>query len=166
MDIDALFAEHHGQLFRYLVRLTGDADLAEEVVQEAFMRLVEKPPRQPERGKAWLFRVATNLAHEVERTAKRRRGILRAHAHQVPAPAGSDDASRQLEVAELRITVRAALNNLSVRDRTVLLMREEGFAHREIAAAVDTTTNAVGVLIARAVEKLARQLAGKQEALQ
>ena len=166
MDIDALFAEHYGQLFRYLVRLTGDTDLAEEVVQETFVRLVEKPPRQPERGKGWLFRVATNLALEVERTAKRRRRILRAYGHRIPGPAGPDDASRQLEIAELRRTVRAALNKLSIRDRTVLLMREEGFAHREIAAAVDTTTNAVGVLIARAVEKLARQLAGKQEALQ
>ena len=166
MDIEALFAAHHGQLFHYLVRLTGDADLAEEIVQETFVRLLEKPLRQPELGKAWLFRVATNLAFELERTAKRRRGILRSHGHRIPTPADPDDASQQLEIAELRRTVRAALDNLSVRDRTVLLMREEGFAHREIAAAVNTTTNAVGVLIGRAVEKLAHQLAGRQEALQ
>jgi DNA-directed RNA polymerase specialized sigma24 family protein len=50
------------------------------------------------------------------------------------------------------------LNQLEPRDRAVLLMREEGFAHREIADAVGTTTKSVGTMIARALEKLSRHL--------
>lgn len=50
------------------------------------------------------------------------------------------------------------MDRLSERDRTVLLMREEGFRHREIADAVGTTTKSVGTMIARALEKLAGEL--------
>ena len=51
--------------------------------------------------------------------------------------------------------MRDALSELSLRDRTVLLMREEGFTHREIAEAVGTTTKSVGTIVARALDKLA-----------
>jgi len=54
--------------------------------------------------------------------------------------------------------VRAALDALTEKERTVLLMREEGFAHREIAEAVGTTTGSVGTMIARALDKLAERL--------
>jgi len=47
----------------------------------------------------------------------------------------------------------------------VLLMREEGFAHREIAEAVGTTTASVGTMIARALDKLARLLPLDADAL-
>jgi DNA-directed RNA polymerase specialized sigma24 family protein len=54
--------------------------------------------------------------------------------------------------------VQTALAALSAKERTVLLMREEGFAHREIAQAVGTTTGSVGTMIARALDKLAERL--------
>jgi DNA-directed RNA polymerase specialized sigma24 family protein len=54
--------------------------------------------------------------------------------------------------------VRAALQELETRDRTILLMREEGFSHREIAGAVGTTEKSVGTMIARALAKLAQRL--------
>jgi DNA-directed RNA polymerase specialized sigma24 family protein len=54
--------------------------------------------------------------------------------------------------------VRRALAALSERDRTALLMREEGFSHEEIAAAVGTTTKSVGTVVARALRKLAAEL--------
>jgi DNA-directed RNA polymerase specialized sigma24 family protein len=47
---------------------------------------------------------------------------------------------------------------LGEKERTVLLMREEGFSHREIADAVGTTTGSVGTMIARALDKLAAEL--------
>jgi RNA polymerase sigma-70 factor (ECF subfamily) len=54
--------------------------------------------------------------------------------------------------------VQQALAGLPERDRTLLLMREEGFSHREIAEAVGTTTGSVGTMIARALDKLAAEL--------
>lgn len=72
--------------------------------------------------------------------------------------ASAPDAVDALEREEARERVRRALAALSEKERLLLLMREEGFKHREIAAAVGTTTASVGTLIARALVKLAGHL--------
>jgi RNA polymerase sigma-70 factor (ECF subfamily) len=157
MDVARLFAEHHAALFRYLSRLTGDPDVAADAAQEAFVRLVEKPPR-PEELRGWLFRVGTNAARESERTRSRRLRLLEQRPERAPmgdAPPAPDEA---LDRAERRRMVQAALGALPERDRTILLMREEGFSHREIAEAVGTTTGSVGTMIARALDRLAALL--------
>ena len=61
--------------------------------------------------------------------------------------------------------MREALAKLSEKERTTLLMREEGFSHQEIAAAVGTTTKSVGTLIARSLDKLANVLTLDREDL-
>lgn len=157
MDAAALFAEHHAALFRYLSRLTGDPDLAADAAQEAFVRLLEKPPR-PGRTKAWLFRVGTNAAREAERTRTRRARLMDAAPERAPMGDGASTPDAAFEASEARRQVRQALGVLSERDRMLLLMREEGFSHREIAEAVGTTTGSVGTLVARALDKLAAVL--------
>jgi RNA polymerase sigma-70 factor (ECF subfamily) len=54
-----------------------------------------------------------------------------------------------------RTRVRAALAAMPEKERVMLLMREEGFSHREIADAVGTTTGSVGTMLARALDRLA-----------
>jgi len=135
IDIGALYLEHHADLFRYLCRLTGTPDLAADATQEAFIRLAVRAP-EPRELRGWLFRVATNLARERARTRTRRRRLLDGAVHRAPIgePAPAPDAA--LAAEERRRRVRAALQRLTERDRTILLMREEGFTHREIAEAV------------------------------
>ena len=144
-------------LFRYTLRLTGDADRAADIVQTAFLRLVERPPRD-ERIRSWLFRVATNTAFDQSRTLQRHARLL----HAMPAGVSTGDAPHDPANAaaqnDERRIVRAALDRLSKRDRKILLMRAEGFAHREIAAAVGSTTRSIGVTILRALKKLEREL--------
>jgi RNA polymerase sigma factor (sigma-70 family) len=157
MDATRLFKEHHPALCRYLLRFTGDADLAADAAQEAFVRLLEKPPRM-ESARSWLFRVATNVARESSRTRSRRWFLLLHATERAPhadPPLGPDVA---LESGERRDRVQRALLELSAKERMALLMREEGFSQREIAEAVGTTTKSVGTLIARALEKLAPRL--------
>jgi RNA polymerase sigma factor (sigma-70 family) len=60
--------------------------------------------------------------------------------------------------------VREALDELSAKERTALLMREEGFRHREIAEAIGTTTGSVGTLLSRAIRKAALRLGEPEEA--
>jgi DNA-directed RNA polymerase specialized sigma24 family protein len=55
------------------------------------------------------------------------------------------------------------LNALSAKEQTILLMREEGFSHQEIAEAVETTTRSVGSMIARALQKLSVELTQQRE---
>jgi RNA polymerase sigma factor (sigma-70 family) len=157
MDAGRLFEEHHGALYRYLVRLTGDAETAADAAQETFVRLVERRPRD-EQLRAWLYKVATNLVREWGATRTRRAGLARAGIQRLPVADPEPDPAAVFDAKQRTTAVRAALDALSERDRTVLLMREEGFTHREIAEAVGTTTGSVGTMIARALTKLAAEL--------
>jgi RNA polymerase sigma-70 factor (ECF subfamily) len=152
VDLHALFAEHHAPLFRYLHRLTGDADVAADAAQEAFVRLIERPPRGPVQ-RAWLYAVATNVVREGGRTRARHLRLLGGAPARAPMGDPPRDPHAALEAAEARVLVRAALGAVSEKERTALLLREEGFSHREIADAVGTTTGAVGTLLARALDR-------------
>jgi RNA polymerase sigma factor (sigma-70 family) len=157
MDIERLFHDHHASLLRYLLRLTGDLDTAQDAAQEAFVRMAERPPRG-DQPRAWLFTVATNVVRKRANTRRRRLALLESAPARVPAPQAPADPAALFEASERRRRVRAALDQLTLRERTVLLMREEGFTHREIAVAVGTTTGSVGTLIARSLDRLAIQL--------
>jgi RNA polymerase sigma-70 factor, ECF subfamily len=158
LDVARLFGDHYQSLYRYLVRLSGDADLAADAVQEAFLRLVERPPPLAGAERAWLFRVATNALLESSRTRSRRARLLEATPARVPVGDPPGNPHELVEADERRRLVSDALTSLSEKERTALLMREEGFSHREIAEAVGTTTASVGTLIARALDRLAGSL--------
>lgn len=150
-----LFDRHHDALFRYLVRLAGDADLAADAAQEAFVRLLARPPSQPVE-RAWLFKVGTNVVLEHRRTAARRRRLLEGRGERTMADPPRDPHAN-VESDERRRIVMDALAQLSDKERIAVLMREEGFSHREIGDAVGTTTGSVGTLLARTLERLARE---------
>jgi len=158
MDLAALFVRHHVELYRFAERFTGDADLAEDVVQDAFVRMAERPPRDESHLRAWLYRVTTTVALDALRGARRRQELTLRNVTRLPMADPPADPAEELERAEVRAKVRAALQELEPRDRAILLMREEGFSHREIAEAVGTTEKSVGTMIARALAKLARVL--------
>jgi RNA polymerase sigma-70 factor (ECF subfamily) len=157
MDPEAVFAQHHPALHRYLARLTGDPELADDAAQEAFVRLLERQP-PPDEPRPWLFRVATNLVRDSARTARRRQildydGRARgAHGD----PPRSPEAVVDRDTARRR--VRIALDALTEKEQQALLMREEGFKHREIADALGTTTGSIGTLLRRAIGKAAEHL--------
>jgi RNA polymerase sigma factor (sigma-70 family) len=158
VDVEALFARHHGELYRFAARFTGDADLAEDVVQETFVRLALKPPKDRTHVRAWLYQVATGIAIDAQRAGRRRLALVSGDRAAELTADPPPDPAQAAEQSELRARVRAALGELNEKERAVLLLREEGFAHREIAALVGTTTKSVGTMIARALEKLARRL--------
>lgn len=154
VDPERLYRDHAPALMRYLVHLTGDRDSAADVLHETFIRLVERPPRD-EGSRAWLFMVATNIVRHEGRTATRRREIMgRVARDPTQHPSVADPADLVVR-EERREAVAAALATLTTRDRTVLLMRAEGFTHEEIATVVATTTKSVGTITARALQKLA-----------
>jgi RNA polymerase sigma factor (sigma-70 family) len=162
LGAEALFARHHPPLERYLARLTGDPDLAADVAQEAFVRMLEHGP-PADAARPWLFRVATNLVRDRARQTRRRKQLAmggRAMMSMSDPPASPDHAVDRVSCRRL---VRAALDALSEKERTALLMREEGFPHREIAEALGTTTGSIGTLLARAIRKAADSLETTKE---
>ncbi|MEP6492055.1 MAG: sigma-70 family RNA polymerase sigma factor [bacterium] len=161
--LSELFEHHHEALYRYLVRLSGDADVAADAAQEAFVRLLERPSMGTVE-RAWLFRVGTNYVFELRRTSARRTRLLWGRGERTMADAPRDPHAH-VEADERKRVVIAALSRLSDKERIAILMREEGFSHREIAEAVGTTTGSVGTLLARTLERLARETTVDREAL-
>jgi RNA polymerase sigma factor (sigma-70 family) len=151
-EVEELFAAHHDAIYRYLVRLTGDGDLAADLAQETFVRWVEREPDR-DNPRAWLYTVATNLARDHGRVGARRltliQGADRTTAMGEPEPA----PDTKVEAAQTRRGVRTALDALSEKERTLLLMQQEGFTHREIAQAIDVNPKSVGVLLGRALRR-------------
>lgn len=148
MDYDRLFHELYPALFRYLHRMTGDPDVAEDAAQEAFVRLTEQSLPEDE-ARPWLFTVATNLIRDRARKASRHRR-LEPHVPRTKAPVPPDLSTERKERIRM---VREALDQLADRDQTMLLMREEGFKYAEIAEAVGVAPGSVGTLLARAARR-------------
>lgn len=147
-------------LLRYLERLTGDLDLAEDVAQEAFLRLFRRGDLAGDDARLWIFTVATNLVRDHGRTSLRRQRLLVAQPVLPKALPGPDAETERRERVE---RVREALGQLAERDRQLLLMREEGFRYQEMADAVGVAPGSVGTLIARALKKFRTVYRGDEE---
>jgi RNA polymerase sigma-70 factor (ECF subfamily) len=153
---DDLFRRLCPRLYDLCHRLLGDRFEAEDVVQEAFLKLVdaavlERPDGEVE---AWLRRVCVNLAYNRHRG--RRRGFERLQRAGRLAPDGEagegegGDPLGSLLRLEERALVRRALWTLPERQRTCLLLRHAGYSYAEIAATCELAVGSVGVLLARA----------------
>lgn len=157
MDFDGLFQSLYPSLYRYLHRLTGDADAAEDIAQEAFVRLLRQKLPDSE-VRPWLFTVAMNLVRDRARKAERRHRLL-TNAPVLSRPAALPD--EDMERNERIVAVRAVLDQLPERDRQLLLMREEGFKYEEIAQVVGVAPASVGTLIARALRRFVEEFNGR-----
>lgn len=151
----------------YAARLLGDAAEAEDVAQEALLRLWRAAPgwRAGEaRVSTWLYRVVTNLCTDRVR-ARRRRPV--AALEEAPEVAdGAMGAVAGLIAAERRDALQAALDALPERQRQAVVLRHlEGLGNPEIAAVMDIGVEAVESLTARARRALTAMLSGRREEL-
>lgn len=151
-------------VFRLAKRMLADATEAEDVTQEAMLRLWKIAPewRQGEaKVSTWLYRVTTNLC--TDRLRKRRGVSLEGIAEPVDETPGvearliSDDRADALN---------GALAKLPDRQREAVVLRHmEGLANPEIAAILEISTEAVESLIARGKRGLAAMLLGRKQEL-
>lgn len=143
-----LFDHQFPSLFRYLHRLTGDGDLADDLAQEVFVRLYQRASL-PDDTRGWMGAVAHNLLRDNKRTAKRRLHLIEARPGEFTS-GSSAHADENMLADERRQLVRKALDKLSERDRRMLLLRHEGYSYREIAHALGVNETSVGTLLLRA----------------
>ncbi|APX13808.1 RNA polymerase sigma factor [Tateyamaria omphalii] len=147
-------------------RMLGDAAEAEDVVQEAMLRLWRIAPEWRE-GEAlvstWLYRVVSNLC--TDRLRKRpRAGVPLEDVAEPQDPRPGAEA--QLQEAARHAALRGAIADLPERQRIALTLRHfEGASNPEIAAALDVSVEAVESLTARAKRALAQALKGRVAAL-
>ena len=107
-DLRAIAARHERSLLGYVERLTGDHQLAEDIVQETLLRAWRAAPKLASRDgglRPWLFRVARNLAIDLHRARQARpREVTIDAAAGVP---GADGAERSLQVHQIVEALRA-----------------------------------------------------------
>jgi RNA polymerase sigma-70 factor (ECF subfamily) len=164
----ALAARHLPRVLSHAARLLGDRAEAEDVAQEAMLRLW-RIAREWRAGEArvgtWLYRVTANLC--TDRLRRRaRHGLVDLDAVPAepvdPAP-GAPDALQRAARAQ---ALQAALDALPLRQRQAVALRHlEGLGLSEIAAIMDISAEAAESLVARGKRALAARLAGRRDAL-
>jgi RNA polymerase sigma-70 factor (ECF subfamily) len=163
-----LLVERHSRaLFRLAHRMTGNQHDAEDVVQEAFLRAYRRLDQFEDRSQvgSWLFRIASNCAYDLLRSRQRRdRHLERDDDGLVEARPASDAGPERLaEGADVRRGVRAAMDEMSDRERSAFALRHfEGWSIAEIAAALGLDESATKQSIFRAVKKARAVLAPLQ----
>ena len=160
---EVLVSRHRTPVYSFLVRLTGDRARAEDLCQDAFLRVVKASATWEERAtfKTWLFTIARNLASdEARRNVFRRTDDLDAPGGAAATePSGDPAPDRAAASAELRPKLEAALAALPAEQREVFLLREHaGLRFPEIAAVTGTPENTVKSRMRYALEGLRQRL--------
>jgi RNA polymerase sigma-70 factor, ECF subfamily len=143
-------------VWAYLARMTGDPRLADDLLQEAYYRLLRArtAPEDDAHRKNYLFRIATNLAHDVRRRPRLDDAALAETTGlgDTVDPRGRDVAT---ETAR-RVDLDRAMARLKPRERDLLwLAYAQGSSHEEIAQTLGLKTSSIKMLLFRARRRLA-----------
>lgn len=161
-SIEELFAALESPLLSYALRLTGERSLAEDIVQEAFMRLHAHfdEVREPRR---WLYRTAHNLALNQRRVTDRIVSLEPSQGQGTPHAETSDPQllpDEQIVRLEGIGLVRLSLEALDERSRELIRMKfHENLSYKEMSARTGLTVGHVGYLLHHAIKAVADELA-------
>ena len=148
------------RLKRFALHLCGDKDAAEDLVQEAFLRALDRRGqlRDPGRVLPWLLRIVRTQFLETRRTRDRRLQLIQDDGPALEPPAGNLEA--ELLDGGFSDEVARALAALPEEGRACLLLCDvEGLAYEDIAETVDCPVGTVRSRIARARARLLTSLA-------
>ncbi len=158
MDEDAFrtfYSRTAPGIMAYLSRITGDRQLAEDLLQETFYRFLRaKPEHEGETHRRnYLYRIATNLAHDARRRSLVRMPAIMGHdVERLPGAGGPNEVGTDVE---------RAMAQLKPREREMLwLAYAEGASHEEIAGTLGLRATSMKLMLFRARRKLADLLRG------
>jgi RNA polymerase sigma-70 factor (ECF subfamily) len=168
-EFESLYHHHSREVWALAYARWMDADLAMDIVQEAYLRLW----RQWEAGdeiknpRAWLLRVARNLAEDAAKSAFRRNGTSPPE-WMIGVRSGEESPPEKLEREEMFAKVRGLLAEMAPADRDILTLRYAlDYDANQIAEMLEINVTAVHMRLSRARQRLADRLAapGDQEVL-
>lgn len=160
------------RLVAVMHHLVGNADEAEDLAQEVFLRVYRTRHTYTPQAKfsTWLFTIANNLALNALRDRKRRPvlplevhdcGPLGPRPAQTIVPARDDPPNQNLHHQELAAVVRAALDSLNERQRMAIILNKfEDMNYAEIAGVMGLSVKAIKSLLCRARARLREALQG------
>src|SRR5436190_1300954 len=146
------------QVWAYLARITGDRSLADDLLQESYYRFLraERAFDNETHRRNYLFRIATNLAHDRHRRGK---VFLSVPLPEENAPGALTDNTDLAADTERRTDLSRAMATLKPREREMLwLAYAQGSSHEEIADTLGLKKNSIKILLFRARRRLAAAL--------
>jgi RNA polymerase sigma-70 factor (ECF subfamily) len=155
-ELERLFLEHQGRVYRAAYRVTGSSSDAEDVLQTVFLRLVRSDAAPAVANMAsYLYRAAVNAALDVLRARRESVPLEEAERRQEGEDAGPTPE-------EVRLGLRRALAALSPRWAEIFVLRHfEGYGNEEIARMLGMSRAVVGVTLYRARHRLQKELGHK-----
>jgi RNA polymerase sigma-70 factor (ECF subfamily) len=161
---DGLYLLYVDRVYRFLTARLGDAEAAEEVTAQVFLRLIEKieqyqiaPKDNAAIFTAWLYRLAYNKMIDVLRRQKQTKQVSMHYAETIP------HGQPMSETVEERIEFEGVMEKLQLlndQQRQVILLRfVEGLSIAETAQIMDKSEGAIKALQHRSLESLRRYLA-------
>ena len=153
-EFNDLYARTARPLGAYIRRMTGDADAAQDLLQETYLRILRTrlPPMNAGEMNGYAYKTASRLVQDRWRHAR----VDRSWREKLPAPTGAVDRGP----AE-GLDLDRMLSRLRPRDRAVVwLAHVEGRSHEEIAAILGLRAASIKVLLFRARTRLAALLRG------
>jgi RNA polymerase sigma-70 factor (ECF subfamily) len=161
-----LFVEHSRSVYNHAFRLTGSWSAAEDIVSLTFLeawRLRERVDAGPDGGgslRPWLLGIATNVARNVRRAARRHDGALARLPRAEPVPDPADEVATRIDNRDRLARVGVALAALRGPEREVLaLCVWAGLDYTEAARALNVPVGTVRSRLSRARTRLARLVA-------
>ena len=154
-DFGILVERYRAEFARYSAGLCGDADTAADAMQEAFIRAYRSLAscREPDKFKAWFFRILTNQCHNA-----RDRKKMHVALEDISAEA-DHRADDRLTSADTRNAIDAALKALTTEQREAFVLKHlAGYSYAEIADLLDEGVDALKMRVYRARDVVKKRL--------
>jgi RNA polymerase sigma-70 factor (ECF subfamily) len=156
----AIIDHYQEPIFRYLYRLTGEYQLAQDLAQDTFVKAYEEilKTRDELNLKAWLYKIATNNAYKHFRRAKLISFLPLddGRAHSLTENGEPDNTTEQL-------AIREAIKSVPLEMRNCLVLHlVEGFKYREIAETLGISEDAVRMRVSRGKEAFRKCYDGRK----
>jgi len=156
------YDREHAPLVRYLCFLNVNPETAKEIVQDCFVKLHEhlQAGGDTTNLRAWLYRVAHNLARNSQLSALSRKteSLTAVTPHREAATSEASAEERLLEAERMRI-LREGITRLPEAQKQALILRSQGLKYREIAQALGLSTSTVAENIQRGMDALRKIVA-------
>jgi RNA polymerase sigma-70 factor (ECF subfamily) len=159
--LEAWAAAHRPRIWSTAHRILGDADLAEDIAQEALLRLHRNPPTAPDtRLGPWLHTVTVNLCRDALRARVRARSRAEAQANEAPSTLDAQrshapDPGRDVDRERASRAIRQALSRLPpAQAQAVRLRYLDGLSYAEIAERCDVAVGTVASRVFRGLHRL------------
>ena len=156
VDWSQVYSNTYEDVVRFLYRKVWDAERAHDLAQETFLRCLRDRANTQGVGneRAYVFTIANNLARDEARSVIRRKKHLTLLKNEADIVTPAPEPVEEIERARKQKLVEQALEQLSERDREVLLLWDAGQSYQDIAAQTGLSIGAIGTTLSRARKKL------------